>query len=66
MAKRGGTVVKKSASEATDPRPAARPMKVIVDDSGCPWLCDAAANPQGDLEAQGCWRFKDGKKTRRG
>lgn len=59
MAKRGGTVVKKRTSVPTGAQPAARPMKVIVDASGCPWLCDAVANPQEDLKAQGCWRCSD-------
>jgi hypothetical protein len=64
MAKRGGKVVKKRASAATAAPQAARPMKVIVDESGCPWLCDAEANPRGDLKAQGCWRCTDAAVTK--
>ncbi len=41
--------------DTIDRRPA-RPLKVIVDEHGCPWLCDAGVNPTGDLAAQGCWR----------
>lgn len=59
MAKRGGTVVKKRTSVPIGAQQAARPMKVVVDDSGCPWLCDAVTNPQEDLKAQGCWRCSD-------
>ena len=35
---------------------AARPMRVVVDDNGCTWLCDADVNDEGDLKEQGCWR----------
>lgn len=59
MAKRGGTIVKKRTSVPAGAQQAARPMKVIVDDSGCPWLCDAKANPREDLKSQGCWRCSD-------
>lgn len=59
MAKRDGAVVKKRASATTVTAPAARPMKVIVDESGCPWLCDADVDPLGDLKAQGCWRYTE-------
>jgi hypothetical protein len=34
----------------------ARPMKVVVDDDGCTWLCDAGVNKSKDLREQGCWR----------
>jgi hypothetical protein len=34
---------------------AARPMKVVTDSKGDPWLCDAHVDPSRDLEAQGCW-----------
>jgi hypothetical protein len=35
---------------------AARPMRVVVADDGCTWLCDAAVDPNKDLAEQGCWR----------
>lgn len=35
---------------------AARPMKVIKDEKGEYWICDADVNPAGDPKAQGCWR----------
>lgn len=65
MAKRSGKVVKKRASAVAGAQQAARPMKVIVDESGCPWLCDAEADPRGDLKAQGCWRCADTTLTKR-
>jgi len=33
-----------------------RPLKVIVDGDGEPWICDTAADPSQDLADQGCWR----------
>lgn len=38
---------------------AARPMRVINDSEGEPWICDANVDPSGDLEGQGCWRCGD-------
>jgi hypothetical protein len=38
-----------------EPHKAARPMKVVVDKSGCTWLCDRDADERGDLRQQGCW-----------
>ena len=38
---------------------AARPMKVVTDAHGEPWICDAGVDPSADLEGQGCWRCGD-------
>ena len=38
-----------------EPHKAARPMVVVVDDEGTPWLCDKEVNPEFDLSDQGCW-----------
>jgi len=38
---------------------AARPMKVLTDADGEPWICDSDVDPSGDLEKQGCWRCRD-------
>ena len=35
-----------------------RPMKVIVDDKGDPWICDFDVDPSGDLAQQGCWQLR--------
>jgi len=35
---------------------AVRPMKVVIDDKGEPWLCDSDVEPSKDLVSQGCWR----------
>jgi len=43
----------------TAPHLAARPMKVVVDDDGCRWLCDADVDERKDLKEQGCWRCGD-------
>jgi roadblock/LC7 domain-containing protein len=40
----------------TDTHKPARPMKFFKDKDGCGWLCDKDVDPDGDLEAQGCWR----------
>jgi hypothetical protein len=40
----------------SEPHKAARPMKVVVDDNGCTWLCDAKVDRTRDLREQGCWR----------
>jgi len=38
-----------------EPHTPARPMEVIIDDNGTPWLCDRGVDPERDLAAQGCW-----------
>lgn len=38
-----------------EPHKAARPMKVVVDDDGCPWLCDSDVDQEKDLRKQDCW-----------
>jgi hypothetical protein len=38
------------------PRMAARPMVIIRDEKGDPWLCDKGVDPKGDLRMQGCWQ----------
>ncbi len=38
---------------------AARPMKVVKDADGEPWICDSDVDPSVDLEKQGCWRCRD-------
>jgi len=44
---------------AVEAHHAARPMKVITDADGEPWICDAGVDPSSDLEGQGCWRCRD-------
>ena len=41
------------------PHKAARPMKVVMADDGCAWLCDAEVDEARDLRRQGCWRCGD-------
>jgi hypothetical protein len=41
------------------PHKPARPMKIVVDNKGDRWLCDAYVVPKGDLRARGCWRCGD-------
>ena len=48
-----------------EPHKAARPMRVVVAEDGCTWLCDADVDESRDLNEQGCWRcdemaFPDG------
>ena len=35
----------------------ARPMKVVVDGKGNPWICDCGVDPTKDLAGQGCWQL---------
>jgi hypothetical protein len=37
----------------------ARPLKYFKDKEGNGWLCDKDIDPDGDLEAQGCWRCEE-------
>jgi len=37
------------------PHHAARPMKVVLDAHGNPWICDANVDPTAPLPGQGCW-----------
>jgi len=50
--------------ESTGPHKAARPMKVVVADDGCTWLCDANVDERKNLEQQGCWRCSEVPFTR--
>ncbi len=34
---------------------AARPMKVVTDGNGNPWICDDVSNPLKDHTGSGCW-----------
>jgi hypothetical protein len=34
-------------------------MKVVEDDDGCTWLCDADVDERKSLKEQGCWRCGD-------
>lgn len=38
-----------------EPHTPARPMKVVMDREGTPWLCDEGVDPMGNLSKQGCW-----------
>jgi hypothetical protein len=40
-----------------------RPMKVVVDGQGSPWICDCDVDPSKDLAAQGCWQLKEDGST---
>lgn len=33
-------------------------MVVVVDRDGNRWICDCDVDPEGDLEAQGCWNYE--------
>jgi hypothetical protein len=41
-----------------------RPLKVVTDNDGCSWICDANTDEASDLEAQGCWRCSEVQFTR--
>jgi len=43
---------------------AARPMKVVFDRDGNPWICDASVDDSRDLKKQGCWRCGEKAFTR--
>jgi len=44
---------------STETHHPARPLKFFKDTNGNGWLCDKDIDPDGDLEAQGCWRCED-------
>ena len=39
--------------------PGVRPMKVVVNGEGNPWICDHHVDPSRDLAGQGCWQLKE-------
>ena len=41
---------------AFSPHKSARPMVIIRDEKGDPWLCDKGIDPGKDLREQGCWQ----------
>jgi hypothetical protein len=41
------------------PHRAARPMEVVFDDFGVPWICDEGVDRSSDLPGQGCWACGD-------
>lgn len=43
----------------TEVNTGARPLKVIVDVKGEPWICDTDVDPSKELADQGCWRCKE-------
>jgi len=43
-----------------------RPLKVVVDNNGDPWICDIDVDPSSDLIDQGCWRCRAKSSTRSG
>jgi hypothetical protein len=43
----------------SEPHHAARPMRVVEDENGCRWLCDAGVDENKNLKEQGCWRCGD-------
>ncbi len=47
-----------------DAHKAARPMKVVVAEDGCTWLCDADVDENMNLKDQGCWRCAEVPFTR--
>jgi hypothetical protein len=46
-------------SVGTKAHKAARPMRVVIADDGCNWLCDSDVDESQDLRKQGCWRCGD-------
>jgi hypothetical protein len=36
-----------------------RPLKVVVDSKGNPWICDCQVDPSKDLAKQGCWQLTE-------
>ena len=49
----------KKTTESKETHKPARPIQFIKDRYGNGWLCDKGIDPDGDLEAQGCWRCED-------
>ncbi len=62
--KRDNTEESDLETQGIEPHRAARPMKVVVDEKGCYWLCDMNVDENRDLAPQGCWRCSDMAFTR--
>jgi hypothetical protein len=60
-----GQIKKKTREIALKKNPSrSRPMKVVVNGQGSPWICDLEVDPSKDLAAQGCWQLRDDRSTR--
>ena len=42
-----------------DPARDSRPLKVVVDSKGNPWICPRDVNASRDLDEQGCWQVRE-------
>ena len=51
-----GRESKDSFKNSASAHRAARPMKVVFDRDGKPWICDASVDESKNLKRQGCWR----------
>ena len=49
----------KRTDATTETHKPARPLVFFKDKEGNGWLCDKNVDPDGDFEAQGCWRCED-------
>ena len=36
-----------------------RPMKIVMNGKGNPWICDQDVDPFRDLAEQGCWQLRE-------
>jgi len=55
-----GQIKKKTTEITLEKNPSrSRPMKVVVDGEGSPWICDCDVDPSKDLAAQGCWQLRE-------
>jgi hypothetical protein len=57
--------IKKEATEITlKKNPSrSRPMKVVMNGEGNPWICACEADPSKDLAAQDCWQLRENGST---
>jgi len=58
--------IKKKAMEITLKKSPSRsrPMKVVMNGEGSPWICDCEVDPSKNLAAQGCWQLEEDGSTR--
>jgi hypothetical protein len=42
-----------------DPARGSRPLRVVVDSKGNPWICPRDVNSSRDLAEQGCWQVRE-------
>lgn len=51
--------VENDTQEYYEPDYKGRPLVFVKDHNGDGWLCEKGVDPDGDLQAQGCWQCEE-------